>query len=118
MKPSEAHFKRFPSATRTTRQTAYSITQRQQGTLWKGVESDIKLGTVGEGKAKGANLIVHMLPGREGVKGWKPELPGLDRHSGGVSEEKAGEQLDQGLGLGCVSTEVRGGGVETGSSKV
>lgn len=60
MKPSEAHFKCFPSATRTTRQTAYSITQRQQGTLWKGVESDIKLGTVGEGKAKGANLIVHV----------------------------------------------------------
>lgn len=53
-----------------------------------------------------------------GRRGWKPELPELDGHggNGGVLGEKAGEQLGQ--GLGCVSTEVRGGGVEAGSSKV
>lgn len=51
------------------------------------------------------------------------ELLGLDGYKGGgggVGEEKAGEEsgLAGGVGLGCFSFEVRGGGVEAGSSKV
>lgn len=50
------------------------------------------------------------------------ELSGLDGYEGGggVGEEKAGEEsgLAGGVGLGCFSFEVRGGGVEAGSSKV
>lgn len=58
----------------------------------------------------------------EGRKGWK-KLSGLDGYKGGgggVGEEKAGEEsgLAGGVGLGCFSFEVRGGGVEAGSSKV